>query len=47
MMYAVVRFRIVRWNSSHCSKAMQLHYINKSYNFVGDVIAPKIVKKQI
>ena len=28
-------------------KAMQLHYINKSYNFVGDVIAPKIVKKQI
>ncbi len=28
-------------------KAMQLHYINKSYNFVGDVITPKIVKKQI
>ena len=47
MMYAVVRFRIVRWNSSHCSKAMQLHYISISYNFVGDVITPKIVKKQI
>ena len=28
-------------------KAMQLHYINKSYNFVGDVIAAKLVKKQI
>lgn len=47
MMYAVVRFRIVRWNSSHCSKAMQLHYISISYNFVGHVITPKIVKKQI
>lgn len=47
MMYAVVRFRIVRWNSSHCSKAMQLHYISISYNFVGDVITPEIVKKQI
>mgnify|MGYP004488777553 CR=1 FL=1 len=47
MMYAVVWFRIVCWNSSHCSKAMQLHYISISYNFVGDVITPKIVKKQI
>ena len=28
-------------------KAMQLHYISISYNFVGDVITPKIVKKQI
>lgn len=47
MMYAVVWFRIVCWNSSHCSKAMQLHYISISYNFVGHVITPKIVKKQI
>lgn len=28
-------------------KAMQLHYITMTYNFVGDVITPKIVKKQI
>lgn len=28
-------------------KAMQLHYIDKTYNFVGDVITPKLVKKQI
>lgn len=28
-------------------KAMQLHYIIMTYNFVGDVITPKIVKKQI
>ena len=28
-------------------KAMQLHYITMTYNYVGDVITPKIVKKQI
>lgn len=28
-------------------KAMQLHYITMTYNYVGDVITPKIIKKQI
>lgn len=28
-------------------KAMQLHYITMTYNYAGDVITPKIVKKQI